>query len=57
MANIFPICISSLTDPVFAIREETINLIKKWYKDLKSEILKIKLLKNKWNDLKHKLFS
>ena len=44
MANIFPICISSLTDPVFAIREETINLLKKLYKDLKSEEFENKII-------------
>jgi hypothetical protein len=44
MANIFPICISILTDPVFSIREETINLLKKLYKDLKSEEFENKII-------------
>ena len=45
MANIFHICISSLTGPVFAIRKEIIiNLLKKLYKDLKSEEFENKII-------------
>ena len=50
MNNIFPICITSLMDSVFSIREESCKLFVTIYKDLKNEEFEKKLLE-KLNEL------
>ena len=50
MSHIFPICISSLTDSVFSIRESTCKLLVTIYKDVKNDEFEKKLLE-KLNEL------
>ena len=44
MDNIFGICITLLTDPVFAIREQNLKLMKKLYVKLKSNDFEKRLI-------------
>ena len=50
MSNIFPICITSLMDSVFSIRESSCKLFVTIYKDIKNEEFEKKLLE-KLNEL------
>ena len=50
MSNIFPICITSLMDSVFAIREASCKLFVTIYKDIKNEEFEKKLIE-KLNEL------
>ena len=50
MSNIFPICITSLMDSVFSIREASCKLFVTIYKDIKNEEFEKKLLE-KLNEL------
>ena len=51
MENIFPLSISWLTDPVYAIRESGCKLIKKLYDIFRSDELEKKVLE-KVNEMK-----
>lgn len=51
MENIFPLSISWLTDPVFAIREAGCKLVKKLYDIFRSDELEKKVLE-KLNEMK-----
>ena len=50
MNHIFPICINSLTDSVFSIRESSCKLFATIYKDIKNEEFEKKILE-KLNEL------
>ena len=50
MSHIFPICITSLMDNVFSIREESCKLFVTIYKDIKNDEFEKKLL-DKLNEL------
>ena len=52
MENIFPLSISWLTDPVFAIREAGCKLVKKLYDIFRSDELEKKVLE-KLNEMKN----